>query len=196
MNASAPDHQHGHASSREQASDAHHALAPAGERTVTASPTIYTCPMHPQIRQAGPGNCPICGMALEPVDATLEEENVELARMTRRFWVSVALTLPIAILAMSEFVPGLHERIAHALGPWFARIQFVLATPVVLWGGWPFFVLGFRSLVNRSLNMFTLIALGVAVAYAFSVVAFFAPGILPDAFKVVAMRHSISRRRP
>ncbi len=184
MNASAPDHQHRRASSREQANDAHDPLAPAGERTVTASPTIYTCPMHPQIRQAGPGNCPICGMALEPVDATLEEENVELARMTRRFGVSVALTLPIAILAMSEFVPGLHERIADALGPWFARIQFVLATPVVLWGGWPFFVLGFRSLVNRSLNMFTLIALGVAVAYAFSVVAFFAPGILPDAFKV------------
>ncbi len=154
------------------------------ERTVTAIPTIYTCPMHPQIRQAGPGNCPICGMALEPVDATLEEENVELTRMTRRFWASVALTLPIALIAMSEFAPGLHERIAHALGPWFARLQFALATPVVLWGGWPFFVLGWRSLVNRSLNMFTLIALGVAVAYAFSVVAFFAPAILPDAFKV------------
>ena len=145
---------------------------------------MYTCPMHPQIRKPGPGNCPICGMTLEPVDATLEEENVELTRMTRRFWVSVALTVPIALLAMSEFAPGLHERIAHALGPWFARTQFALATPIVLWGGWPFFVLGGRSLVNRSLNMFTLIALGVAVAYVFSVVAFFAPGILPDAFKV------------
>jgi Cu+-exporting ATPase len=161
-----------------------HPQASSSERTVTASPVIYTCPMHPQIRQPGPGNCPICGMALEPVDATLEEENVELLRMTRRFWVSVALTLPIALLAMSEFVPGLHERIAHAVGPWFGRTQFALATPVVLWGGWPFFVLGWRSLVNRSLNMFTLIALGVAVAYAFSVVAFIAPGILPDAFKV------------
>ena len=145
---------------------------------------MYTCPMHPQIRKPGPGNCPICGMTLEPVDATLDEENVELTRMTRRFWVSVALTVPIALLAMSEFAPGLHERIAHALGPWFARTQFALATPIVLWGGWPFFVLGGRSLVNRSLNMFTLIALGVAVAYVFSVVAFFAPGILPDAFKV------------
>ena len=140
--------------------------------------------MHPQIRQPAPGNCPICGMALEPVDATLEEENVELARMTRRFWGSVAFTIPIALLAMTEFFPGLHERIAHAMGPWFARIQFVLATPVVLWGGWPFFVLGWRSLVYRSLNMFTLIALGVGVAYAFSVVGFLAPDLLPAAFKV------------
>jgi heavy metal translocating P-type ATPase len=123
-------------------------------------------------------------MALEPVDATAEEENVELDRMTRRFWTCVVLTLPIAVLAMSEFVPGVHERIAHALGPWFGRTQLALATAVVLWGGWPFFVLGWRSLVHRSLNMFTLIALGVGVAYAFSVVAFLVPGALPEAFKI------------
>ena len=161
-----------------------HAQTPAIATAAPQAGAVYTCPMHPQVRQIGPGNCPICGMALEPVEAGVDEENVELARMTRRFWVSVALTLPIAALAMSEFVPGLHERIAHAMGPWFARLQFVLATPVVLWGGWPFFVLGWRSLVNRSLNMFTLIALGVGVAYVFSVVGFLAPGLLPDAFKV------------
>ncbi len=161
-----------------------HAQPPSGPGAATVGPTIYTCPMHPQIRQQAPGNCPICGMALEPVDATLDDENVELARMTRRFWGSVALTLPIALLAMSEFAPGLHDRIAHLMGPWFARIQFALATPVVLWGGWPFFVLGWRSLVHRSLNMFTLIALGVGVAYVFSVVGFLTPGLLPAAFKV------------
>jgi len=161
-----------------------HRRPPSAPHAATAGATLYTCPMHPQVRQPTPGNCPICGMALEPVDATVEEENVELARMTRRFWGSVALTLPIALLAMSEFAPGLHERIAHLMGPWFARIQFVLATPVVLWGGWPFFVLGWRSLVFRSLNMFTLIALGVGVAYVFSVVGFLAPGLLPEAFKV------------
>ncbi len=181
-----PRHAHQHAPVTVHSVPAHagHPQAPSAPRAATAGPTIYTCPMHPQIRQPAPGNCPICGMALEPVDANLEEENVELARMTRRFWGSVVLTLPIALLAMSEFFPGLHERIAHLMGPWFARIQFALATPVVLWGGWPFFVLGWRSLVYRSLNMFTLIALGVGVAYVFSVVGFVAPDLLPAAFRV------------
>ncbi len=164
----------------------HHAATepPPTVTSATAAPTIYTCPMHPQIRQDAPGNCPICGMALEPANATLDEENVELERMTRRFWISTVLTVPIAALAMTEFAPGLHERIAHVMGPWFARVQFVLATPIVLWGGWPFFVLGWRSLVFRSLNMFTLIALGVGVAYGFSALGFFAPALLPDTFKV------------
>jgi Cu+-exporting ATPase len=204
MNESPPGDRHAHAPAQAHAGDDHaprhahqhapvsvhtvpaqegHPQAPSAPRAATAGPTIYTCPMHPQIRQPAPGNCPICGMALEPVDANLEEENVEVARMTRRFWGSVVLTVPIALLAMSEFFPGLHERIAHLMGPWFARIQFALATPVVLWGGWPFFVLGWRSLVYRSLNMFTLIALGVGVAYVFSVVGFVAPDLLPAAFK-------------
>jgi Cu+-exporting ATPase len=172
----------------------HHHAAPAPAAAASTPPpeplaatafdVIYTCPMHPQVRQRGPGNCPICGMALEPLEASVDEEGAELVRMTRRFWVSVALTLPIALMAMSEFIPGLHGRIVHALGPWFGRVQLLLATPVVLWGGYPFFVLGARSIVHRSLNMFTLIALGVGVAYAFSVVGFVAPGALPDAFKV------------
>ncbi len=201
MNESQADHRHAHPHAHADDSHAvHHGHSPAAAHpttvqaghprspslrpAATAEPAIYTCPMHPEIRRPGPGNCPICGMALEPVDATLDEENIELARMTRRFWMSVALTLPIALLAMTEFVPALHERVAQLTGPWFARIQFALATPVVLWGGWPFFVLGWRSLVLRSLNMFTLIALGVGVAYAFSVVGFLAPGWLPAAFKV------------
>ena len=180
----ATHHMHAPAMVHGASAPASHPPPPSTRGAATAEPAIYTCPMHPEIRRPGPGNCPICGMALEPVDATLDEENVELARMTRRFWVSVALTLPIALLAMTEFVPALHERVAQLTGPWFARIQFALATPVVLWGGWPFFVLGWRSLLLRSLNMFTLIALGVGVAYAFSVVGFLAPGWLPAAFKV------------
>ena len=179
-----PEHEHAPATTNAVPAQAGHPRPPSAPGATTAGPTIYTCPMHPQIRQAAPGNCPICGMALEPVETTLDDENVELARMTRRFWGSVALTLPIALLAMSEFAPGLHERIADLMGPWFARIQFALATPVVLWGGWPFFVLGWRSLVYRSLNMFTLIALGVGVAYLFSVVGFLFPALLPAAFKV------------
>jgi len=143
----------------------------------------YTCPMHPQIVRDKPGNCPICGMALEPRTVSLaEEKNPELVDMTRRFWVSVVLTIPLLLIAMSEFVPGNpFERIVsmRTLG-W---IQFVLATPVVIWGGWPFFVRGWQSLVNRSLNMFTLIGLGVAVAYVFSVIAKLFPEIFPSSFR-------------
>jgi len=143
----------------------------------------YTCPMHPEIRQKGPGTCPICGMALEPVRVTLEEEpNEELVDMTRRFWVSVALTVPLIAIAMGDLIPGLPLEGLLARGP-LGWIELALATPIVLWGGWPFFVRGWHSIVNRRLNMFTLIALGVGVAYAYSVVAIVFPGIFPASFR-------------
>jgi Cu+-exporting ATPase len=123
----------------------------------------YTCPMHPEIVRSGPGSCPICGMALEPRTATLEEDNHELRDMTRRFWVSLALTIPILILMVSEMLPG--KPLQNLLGPnLLLWSQFALATPAVLWGGWPFFVRGWQSFVNRHLNMFTLIALGTGAA--------------------------------
>jgi heavy metal translocating P-type ATPase len=159
-------------------------LRPAPASEASQPDAIYTCPMHPQIRQIGPGNCPICGMSLEPADVSVEEDNTELRLMTRRLWIGTMLTLPIALMAMTEFVPGLHQRLAHALGPWFGWLQFVLATPVVLWCGGFFFRLGWRSIVNRSPNMFTLIALGVAAAYGFSVFALLFPALLPAAFTV------------
>ncbi len=148
---------------------------------------IYTCPMHPQIRQVGPGNCPICGMALEPADASVAEDNTELRLMTRRLWVAAALSLPIAIMAMTEFAPALHQRLIGAMGKWFGWSQLVLATPVVLWCGAFFFKLGWQSIVNRSPNMFTLIALGVAAAYGFSVFALLFPQVLPAAFLMNGM---------
>ncbi len=141
--------------------------------------TQWTCPMHPEIVRDGPGSCPICGMALEPKTVSLEDtENPELMDMRRRFWVSVALSVPVLALAMgSMFFP-------HALpGGIRLWIEGLLATPVVLWGGWPFFVRGAQSIKNRSLNMFTLIALGVGVAYAFSVVALLFPQLFPPSFR-------------
>jgi P-type Cu+ transporter len=146
----------------------------------------YTCPMHPEIVRDQPGSCPICGMALEPRTVTLEEEkNPELVDMTRRFWLSVVLTIPLFIFAMSEFVPGhlIESMIPMRIQGW---IQLALATPVVLWGGWPFFVRGWQSIVNRSLNMFTLIGLGVAVAYVFSLVATLFPQIFPHSFRMAS----------
>lgn len=151
--------------------------------TAPATKTEYVCPMHPEIVRSGPGSCPICGMALEPRVVTLEEEeNHELVSMTRRFWVSLALTVPLLAAAMSEFVPGaaLERLISPRALTW---AELLLATPVVLWGGWPFFVRGWQSVVNRSLNMFTLIGLGVAVAYSYSLVAAVAPDIFPESFR-------------
>jgi Cu+-exporting ATPase len=156
------------------------------ERAAHPSPqkgVIYTCPMHPEIRQEGPGNCPICGMALEPVADSVEgEPNPELADMTKRFWVGAALTLPLFVLEMAAHIPGmgLHGIIAPQASLW---VQFLLATPVVLWAGWPVLERGGRSFKTRRLNMFSLIALGVGAAYLFSLVATFLPGIFPAGFK-------------
>ena len=142
---------------------------------------IYTCPMHPEIRQEGPGSCPICGMALEPLTVTAESgPNHELIDMTRRFWIGLALALPVFILEMGGHLTGLTMLLGQQLSNW---LQFALATPVVLWAGWPFFVRGWQSLLTRNLNMFTLIALGTGVAWSYSVVATFAPQIFPHAFR-------------
>ncbi len=139
--------------------------------------TEYVCPMHPEVVRDAPGACPICGMALEPRTATLQEENnPELVLMKRRFWISLALTVPILLVAMGEMLSG----ISFKSGLW---IQLILATPVVLWGGWPFFQRGWASIVNRSLNMFTLIAVGTGTAYAYSVFATLFPGLLPASFR-------------
>jgi len=143
----------------------------------------WTCPMHPEIVRDGPGACPICGMALEPMTITAEEpENEELRDMTRRFLVGVALTVPTLVIGMADLIPGrpLEGLLMPTAATW---AQFALATPVVLWGGWPFFVRGWQSIVNRSLNMFTLIGLGVAVAYGYSVVATLVPGVFPPSFR-------------
>jgi Cu+-exporting ATPase len=144
----------------------------------------YVCPLHPEIVRKEPGSCPICGMALEPRAVTGEEEvNPELVDMTRRFWTSLALTVPVVLLAMGDLVPGLDPRrlLPGRVTIW---LQLLLATPVVLWGGWPFFQRGWASIVNRSLNMFTLIAIGVGTAYGYSVVATLLPGLFPDSFRV------------
>ena len=167
--------------------DAHHAhesAKPAGtDSAASSADAVYTCPMHPEVRQIGPGACPKCGMALEPEEPSAEvTENPELVDMTRRFWVSAALAVPLLLLSMSEMLPGMP--VQHALGARLTGwIQLALATPVVLWGGWPFFVRGVQSVANRSLNMFTLIALGTGSAYLFSMVAQLFPGALPAAFR-------------
>ncbi len=154
--------------------------------TPVASRTEYTCPMHPEIVRSEPGSCPICGMALEPRTTTAaEEENPELRGMTRRFWVSLALTLPLLTVAMGSML-GYRLTIDLDWNGWridVPRLEFLLATPVVLWGGWPFFQRFWASLVNRSPNMFTLIGMGTGVAYGYSVVATFAPGFFPAALR-------------
>ncbi|MDP1736267.1 MAG: heavy metal translocating P-type ATPase [Caulobacter sp.] len=148
------------------------AAAPAG--------TIYTCPMHPQIRQEGPGSCPICGMALEPETIRLDDgPNPELADMSRRMWIALALTVPVVALDMGPHLVGLHLPWGAATTAW---IELVLASPVVLWAGWPFFERGWASLVSRNLNMFTLIALGTGTAWIYSLVATLAPNLLPATF--------------
>jgi P-type Cu+ transporter len=162
--------------------------ATAGETPTshaTASGVEYTCPMHPEIVRPGPGACPICGMALEPRTALADEgENHELTSMTRRFWVSVALTIPVLVLGMSDMIPGrpVQQFLSMRAVGW---MELAFATPVVLWGGWPFFERGWASLVNRSLNMFTLIALGTGTAYVYSVAAVLFPHIFPASFQVM-----------
>jgi len=147
--------------------------APAG--------TIYTCPMHPQIRQIGPGTCPICGMALEPEVATTDTgPNPELADMKRRFWIGLVLTVPVFILEMGGHLIGLQMWLGQTLSNW---LQLIFATPVVLWAGWPFLERGWQSLKTRNLNMFTLIAMGTGVAWVYSVVATLLPGVFPAAFR-------------
>ena len=143
---------------------------------------IYTCPMHPQIEQDHPGNCPICGMTLEPknVVAGNEEENAELRDMTRRFWIGAVLTLPVFVLGMAHIFPNAPKWVESDFSRW---TQFILSTPIVLWGGWPFFVRGWESIRNRSLNMFTLIAMGVGVAYIYSAAVLLTPGLFPPSFQ-------------
>lgn len=144
---------------------------------------IYTCPMHPQIRQVGPGNCPICGMALEPVVSTGEQgPSPELTDMARRFWVGLTLTVPVLLLEMGGHFLNLHDYLSPEEAGW---LQFAFATPVVLWAGWPFFVRGAQSLLTRNLNMFTLIAMGTGVAWIYSVIAAFVPSIFPQTFRGV-----------
>ncbi|NKL78125.1 copper-transporting P-type ATPase [Rhizobium leguminosarum] len=153
----------------------------AATRPEASEGVIYTCPMHPQIRQIGPGTCPICGMTLEPEVTTAETgPSVELIDMTRRFWIGLVLSLPVLVLEMGGHLTNLHMVLGAQLSNW---IQLALATPVVLWAGWPFFERAWASLVNRSLNMFTLIAMGTGVAWIYSVVATAAPDIFPATFR-------------
>lgn len=155
----------------------HHESSPAPPASPGAT---YTCPMHPEIERDKPGDCPICGMALEPktISAATLEDDSELIDMTRRLWVGAALTLPVFLLAMSHLLPNAPAWLSGDASRW---IQFALTTPVVLWAGWPFFVRGWRSLVSRHLNMFTLIAIGVGVAWLYSCAALFFPALFPPA---------------
>jgi P-type Cu+ transporter len=156
---------------------------PAPSAQPGSAPRRYTCPMHPEIVRDAPGSCPICGMALEPMTPGADdEENVELRDMQRRFWIGAALTLPLVAFVMSDMIPG--RPLQNALAPRvLAWTEFVLGTPVVLWGGWPFFVRGFESLRRRALNMFTLIAIGTGAAFAYSVAAVIAPDVFPASFR-------------
>ena len=151
------------------------------EEQASGTSLTYTCPMHPEVVQQGPGACPICGMALEPLmPAAEEEESAEYLDMRRRFLVSLVLTVPVFLIAMGHMLPALGHLLSTKTANW---IQFILATPVVLWGGWVFFVRGWLSLVSRNLNMFTLIALGTGVAWVYSVVAVLAPDLFPPSFR-------------
>ncbi|KAF0136396.1 MAG: Cu2+-exporting ATPase [Xanthobacteraceae bacterium] len=163
------------------AADPERYLAPTQPTVSMPEGTVYTCPMHPQIRQIGPGSCPICGMALEPELAGAEAgPNPELADFTRRFWIGALLTSPVVALEMGGHLTGLHRYLGQQTGNW---LQFLFATPVVLWAGWPLLERGLRSVTNRSLNMFTLIAMGVGVAWLYSIIATAAPGLFPAAFR-------------
>ncbi len=149
-----------------------------GESTPSA---IFTCPMHPEVRQTGPGSCPICGMALEPAEVSLSTgPSAELTDMSRRFWIGLILTAPVFILEMGGHLIGLTHLLSSQISNW---LQLLLATPVVWWSGWPFFVRGWQSITNRALNMFTLIAMGTGVAWVYSIVATVSPGLFPDTFR-------------
>lgn len=175
-NANHPHHHHNHEHSTSPVAAS---SKPSGPGMVNAQ--VYTCPMHPQIRQTEPGNCPICGMALEPEVATLETgPSPELADMTRRFWIGLVLSIPVLALEMGGHLTNLHMLLGPQTSNW---LQLVLATPVVLWSGWPFFERGWKSLVTRHLNMFTLIAMGTGAAWIYSVVATVAPGLFPGTFR-------------
>lgn len=165
------EHHHGHDSHE------HH-----GEPAEPVAPgTMYTCPMHPEIRQQGPGDCPICGMGLEPEEVSLEDgPSAELTDMTRRFWVGLILALPVFLLEMGGHLIGIDHIISPQTNNW---IQLALATPVVAWCGWPFFVRGWKSVLSRNLNMFTLIAMGTGVALIYSLIATLVPQVFPDAFR-------------
>jgi P-type Cu+ transporter len=181
MNHSNHDHRHHAEVMTTAAQPSQHRSQRAAAVEPPAAGTIYTCPMHPEIRQLGPGSCPICGMALEPVVARPQSgPNPELLDMTRRFWIGLTLAVPVAALEMGGHLTNLHMLLGQTPSN---RIQLVLATPVVLWAGWPFFVRGAHSLVSRNLNMFTLIAMGTGVAWLYSIVATIAPGIFPAAFR-------------
>jgi P-type Cu+ transporter len=171
------------ASGHQHQAEHKHTQAALSPKASTAQPVEYTCPMHPEIVRDKPGSCPICGMALEPRVITLAEDgHTELTDMTRRFWFSLVLTIPVLALAMSEMIPG--QPLQHSLSMKVINwIEFVLATPVVLWGGKPFFERGWESIINRSLNMFTLIAIGTGTAYLFSIVALFFPHLFPASFR-------------
>jgi Cu+-exporting ATPase len=175
-------HDHGH---QERAGGHTHGAPADGAAPTPGEGEVveYTCPMHPEIRRPGPGACPICGMALEPVMVTVDSgPSPELRDMTRRFWVGVALSIPVVILGMGrDLIPWLHDAVSASTSAW---VQLVLATPVVLWAGWPFFTRGWASVRTMKLNMFTLIAMGTGVAWLFSVVATVAPGIFPEAFRM------------
>jgi cation transport ATPase len=159
-------------------SEVRHGLELASSVASAQSKTIYTCPMHPEIEHDHPGNCPKCGMALEPKTMIVQkgEDNAELTDMARRLWIGAALTLPVFLLAMAHMAPNVPAWMASDLSRW---VQFLLATPVVLWAGWPFFVRGWRSLFHRHLNMFTLIELGVGTAFLYSAIAMLFPHLFP-----------------
>jgi Cu+-exporting ATPase len=157
--------------------------APPPDTASAAGQATYTCPMHPEVIRSGPGSCPLCGMALEPVTvAAADEPNPELIDMTHRLWISAPLAAAVLVMSMSEMLPG--QPLQHALGARLLTwLQLALATPVVLWGGLPFFQRGWASIRNRHLNMFTLIAIGTGIAYAYSLVATLVPGLFPDSFR-------------
>lgn len=161
-------------------------LDPQAIKPAARKDALYTCPMHPEIQQIGPGTCPKCGMALEPMDASVEEDTSELRDMTRRFWISMFLTVPLLLMTMTEMIPNfsLHHWFGNTAFSW---LQAILATPVVVWGGWPFFVRAAASFKTWNLNMFSLIGLGTSAAFLFSVFALLLPSMLPEAFKMDGM---------